>query len=64
MTGLSARQCVGMMMEDAYFFSTCHEHKDLKAGDWPAKTLSSLAIVAASCTEFRARNRSTITRHH
>jgi hypothetical protein len=50
----------GMMMHDAEFFSTLDEHQDLRAGEWPAKVVSGLAAAAASCTEFRPRNRAKV----
>jgi hypothetical protein len=57
---LPVRQVVGMMFEDAEFFSSLGQHKDVRAGDWPAKVVTGLAATAARCTDFRPRNRATV----
>ena len=60
-TASGPRAVVGMMMDDAEFFSTLHQHKDARAGGWPTKAVSGLASAAARCTEFRARNRAKVS---
>ena len=57
---LGPRACVGMMMHDADFFSALGQHKDARAGEWPAKLVTGLAAAAARCTEFRPRNRAKV----
>jgi hypothetical protein len=49
-----------MMMDDAEFFSTLHQHADARAGEWPAKAVSGMAAAAARCTEFRPKNRAKV----
>ena len=62
LTGLGAKHIVGMMFDDADFFSTLDQHKDARAesagaagvGAWPRKVVSGLVATAASCLEFRS----------
>jgi hypothetical protein len=62
LTGLGAKRIVGMMFDDADFFSTLDQHKDARAesagatgvGAWPRKVVSGLVATAASCLEFRS----------
>jgi hypothetical protein len=71
LTGLGPKQVVGMMYDDAYFFSSLGEHKDVRAesgsagaaeaaGPWPAKLVSGLAATAVKLLEFRPRNRARV----
>ena len=71
LTGLGPKPVVGMMYDDAEFFSSLGEHKDVRAesesagaaagaGPWPGKLVSGLAATAAKLLEFRPRNRARV----
>jgi hypothetical protein len=68
LTGLGAKRVVGMMYDDAEFFSTLEQHKDARAesagtagaGAWPRKVVSGLAATAAKLLEYRVRNRAKV----
>ena len=59
--GVPARKAVDMLFEDRDFFDHMQDHLDIRAGAWPKKVVTTLAAVAKACTEFRPRDRATVT---